>query len=252
MQMENNLEYIDAYFSGTLTSEKRKQFEQKIAEDKNFAGEVAFYLAAKQTLQEEVIKEKKERFKLLASQDPSQSKIQQISPRRRVMIYRLAAAAAVVGIVFLSWYLFFQTHPSPNQMANEYVKENFHTLPVKMSTAKDSLQEGLRLYNAGQLNAALQQFEAILQRDSADFTAKTYAGIVYLGLNNYDKALLYFRQLEKHTFRSNLAMFYQALTLMKRNAPGDKQEAQQLLQQFAKSSPEGKEKEIAQQWLKKW
>ena len=75
-------------------------------------------------------------------------------------------------------------------------------------------------------------------------------GIVYLRLANYDKAFLYFQQLENYPLYSNPAIFYQALTLMKRNGPGDKQNAKQLLQQVVKDNLEGKA--VAQQWLKNW
>jgi tetratricopeptide (TPR) repeat protein len=95
------------------------------------------------------------------------------------------------------------------------------------------------------------QFESIIQRDSSDFSAKRYAGIVYLRLGNYDKALDHFKQLEKNTsLYSNPATFFHALTLMKRNQPGDKQQARRLLQQVIDNDLEGKE--TAQQWLKKW
>jgi tetratricopeptide (TPR) repeat protein len=59
---------------------------------------------------------------------------------------------------------------------------------------------------------------------------KYYAGIVYLQLGNYEKALQYFRQFENDTLYSNPSLFYQALTLLKRNLPGDKQKARELLQ----------------------
>ena len=39
-------------------------------------------------------------------------------------------------------------------MAENYINENFKTLPVKMGE-KDSLQDGLRLYNEGQYDSAL-------------------------------------------------------------------------------------------------
>jgi len=246
--MENYLEYIDAYFNGTLNDEERKIFGQKITDDKDFADEVAFYLSAKEVLKEETAKEKKEWFRQLATQDPPQPIIRKTSSRR-FLLYRLAAAAAVVGVVFLSWFLFFQKSSSPNELADNYVKENFQKLPVSMSGKQDSLQEGLNLYNDGKLNQSLERFELILQRDSENFRAKKYAGIVYLRLANYDKALLCFQQLEKFTLVSNPAKFYQALTLMKRNAPGDKQQAKQLLRMVADQHLEGEK--VAQQWFKK-
>jgi tetratricopeptide (TPR) repeat protein len=114
----------------------------------------------------------------------------------------------------------------------------------------DSLQNGFRLYNGGQYDSALQQFESILQKDTGNYLSKKYLGIVYLTLGNYDKALLYFQQLENNSRYSNPAIFYQALTLMKRSQPGDKQKAKQLLQKVVDNNLE--EKETAQRWLKKW
>jgi hypothetical protein len=86
---------------------------------------------------------------------------------------------------------------------------------------------------------------------NCDISAKKYAGIVYLRLSNYDKALAYFQDLEKYTsLYANPAIFYHTLTLMKRNQPGDKQTAKQLLQQVVQNNLEGKGN--AKQWLDKW
>jgi anti-sigma factor RsiW len=72
--MENYPDYIEAYFSGALSPEERKEFEKRIEMDKNFAEEVAFYLSAKQVLKEELIKEKKDWFRQLADQNPDLEK----------------------------------------------------------------------------------------------------------------------------------------------------------------------------------
>ena len=116
--------------------------------------------------------------------------------------------------------------------------------------ARDSMEDGKRFYNEDHFDSALQQFETILQRDTGNYLAKEYAGIVYLRQDNYDKALQYFQQLENYSsLFSNPAIFYQALTLLKRNQPGDKQKAKLLLQQVVDHDLEGKG--TAQQWLKK-
>ena len=249
--MENYLQYIDAYFNDELGAEEARQFEQRIIDDRSFAEEVAFYLSAKQTLREELIKEKKEWFRQLAAQNSALSAGRKSGMVRKMLVYRLATAAGFVGIIFLSWYLFLQKPTSPNQMADKYINSNFETLSVTMSTKKDSMQDGLSLYNKKQYNSALQQFETIIQRDTANYSARKYAGIVYLRLGNYDKALAYFQQLEKYSLYSNPALFYQALTLLKRNQPGDKQKARQLLQQVTSQHLAGEE--TAQQWLdRRW
>ncbi|SRR6266487_6982888 len=247
--MENYLEYIDAYFNQQLGPEEARQFEQRISEDSNFAGEVAFYLSAKQALKEQVVLEKKEWFKELLAQNSSVNEAYHTGQVRKMWTYRVAAAAAILTCVFFAGYLFFSKSASPQQMADNYINENLKTLSVKMG-ARDSIQDGVRLYNKGQFDSSLQQFETILQRDSGNYLIKNYLGIVYLRLGNYDKALRYFRQLENYsTLFSNPAIFYQALTLLKRNQPGDKQKAKLLLQQVADNDLEGKQ--TAQQWLKK-
>jgi len=247
--MENYLEYIDAYFNNELKPEEARQFEQRITEHKGFADEVAFYLSTRQVLREEVIAEKKEWFRELAKHNSSSSKLRSISPVRKLWAY--AAAAAVITCIFLGGYILFVKPPSSAQMAKQYLEKNLQNLPVKMGTEKDSLQDGLRLYNKNELDSSLKLFESIVQKDTANISAKEYAGIVYLRLGDYDKALAYFQQLEKYSLASNPAIFYQALTLLKRNHPGDKQKARQLLQQVVEQHL--KYEEIAQQWLdKKW
>src|SRR6266496_3126796 len=250
MNMENYLEYIDAYFNDELKPDDAKQFEQRITEDKSFAEEVAFYLSTKQVLKEEGIAEKKEWFKQLAEQNSSYSKLQPIAPIRRLRAY--AAAAAVAVFMLFAGYLFlFKQATSTQQMAENYIKQNLESLGVKMGNSQDSIQNALRSYNEGRLDSSLEQFQSILQRDSSNNSAKEYAGIVYLRLGDYDKALAYFQQLEKYSLASNPAIFYQALTLLKRNHPGDKQKARQLLQQVVERHL--KYEEIAQQWLdKRW
>lgn len=245
--MEDNLEYIDNYFGGNLSPGEAKQFEQRIIEDRRFAEEVAFYLSAKQTSKEEMISEKKEWFRQLADQHADLPK--PVAPVRR--FWKYAAAAAIIVCLFFAWYLTSVKSASPHQMAEEYIRQKLTTLRVTMGAERDSFQNAIRLFNEGQLVSALEKFERIAQADTSNFDAKIYSGIVHLKVENYDKALAYFQDLEKYTSRySNPATFYHALTLMKRDRPNDKQEARRLLEQVIKNDLE--EKKTAQQWLKKW
>ena len=246
--MENYLEYIDAYFNQQLSAEEARQFEEKISEDKEFADEAAFYLSAKQALKEQVAQEKKEWFRQLLAQNSSVTEGHDTGRVRKMWTYRLSAAAAILVCVFFAWYLFFSKSASPQQMADNYINENLKTLSVKMGV-KDSMQDGLRFYNKDHLDSALKQFETILQRDTGNYLIKNYLGIVYFRLGNYDKALLYFRQVENYSLFSNPGVFNQALTLLKRNQPGDKQKAKLLLKQVVDHDLEGKG--TAQRWLKK-
>jgi tetratricopeptide (TPR) repeat protein len=217
-----NIDYIERHFNNELSAEEKIQFEQKIINDKDFAQEVAFYYSVLQTAKNESAIEKKKRFKeIYGQQNPSSQKTGVI---KRMRIY-VASAAAILVIVF-SWYL-FNKPDSPQQLANEYIKQNFQKLNVTMSSKEDSMQIGLRLYNSGKL-----------------------PGIVSLQLKNYDEALAYFTQIENDPRVSNPAKLYKALTLMERNNADDKEQAKELLQQIIQNNLEGKE--TAQQWFGKW
>jgi hypothetical protein len=248
--MQNYLEYIDAYFQRTLEAEEIKRFEKKITEDKEFADEVAFYLSAKQSLKAEADREKKEWFRQLLEQQAPVINIDQNRTSKKIWLYRIAAAAAVLIFGFFAWFIFFSKSASPQQMADDYINKDLKNLGIKMTSKTDSLQDGLRLYNSGQYDSARAIFETISQREPGDYLPKNYAGITYLQLGNYEKALQDFRQFENDTLYSNPSVFNQALTLLKRNLPGDKQKARELLQRVVDNDLE--KKETAKQWLKKW
>ena len=241
----NSLEYIEDYFKGLLTATQKEEFEQRILSDPSFAEELAFYLNAQALLKDELTAEKKARFKDLYRQNEPLSGRQ--IPVRRLWPYLVAAS---VLIIIIAGWLIFGLQPGPEKLADQYISGQLQNLPVKMSSVQDSLQKGIALYNQGQLPEALTKFQQLLQQDSARPQAKIYSGIVCLRLQEYDKALDYFQQLEADTaLYSNPALFFQSLTLMKRNHPGDSQKARQLLQLVVDRDLD--KKEDAQQLLSK-
>lgn len=248
--MEENLEYIDAYFQRTLDAEEVKRFEQRIAEDPQFADDVAFYLAAKQSIKADAEREKKETFRQLLAGQSLTIDIDSNKNVRRLWMYRIATAAAVIACLLFAWYLFLANSASPRQLADDYISHELKIQAVKMSAETDSIQRGLQLYNDGRYDSALVIFEALSQRDSSSYLAKEYAGIAYLQLGNYEKALQYFRQFENDVLYSNPSLFYQAVTLLRRDLPGDKEQAKELLQRVVDDKLEGQE--TARRWLKKW
>jgi tetratricopeptide (TPR) repeat protein len=244
-----DLEYIDDYFKGALPKEETGRFEQRILSEPPFAEAVSFYCMATQAAKEQLAPQKKQRFRELYQQYTPPAATSAPSLVRRLLPYM--AAAAVLAAIFIGWYVWLKPVP-PQQMADTYIKKELSSFGVSMGSRQDSLQNALQLYNERKDKEALQQFENMLAANATDATALRYAGIVSLRLGLYDKALQYFRQLEQYPgLYSNPGKFYYALTLMKRNAPGDASQARQLLQQVAQSNDlDGKKQ--AQQWLKQW
>jgi tetratricopeptide (TPR) repeat protein len=143
----------------------------------------------------------------------------------------VAAAAAVLAVIALAWLLLFQPVDA-SKVADRYIRQDLTVLPVKMGRS-DSLQTGILLYNSGDFPGALHHFEYELRLDSVNPTALFYAGVVSLRMENYDKALTLFIRLETHTDpHVNPALFYEALTLMRRNRAGDADHAKQLFRRI--------------------
>lgn len=238
--------YIDDYFAGNLPPEEQKHFDQRIQSDKEFAEQVAFFLSTKQALAAAESAETKERFRSLYQVDGHQGNLRQV---RRLWPY--LAAAVLIGFAVVAWFLFSARSENPQQLADKYIQENLIKLDVTMGAKEDGIQPGLNLYNEKRDSEALTFFENMIRKDSSNYEAKKYAGIVSLRLKSYDKALDYFTQCETyHRLYANPAVFYQALTLMERNHKGDSDSAKQLLLQVVQHDLEYKE--VAQEWLKNW
>jgi len=241
----DQLEYIDNYFQGKLHSEEKADFEKKISEDPDFAEEVAFYISAMKAVNEEVVFEKKIRFRKLYDESKHT-----VIPNRRASIIKLwpaVAVAATIATLLIGYYFFTRADP-PQQLAEQYIQRNLDKLGVQMGSVQDSLQIGLAFYNKGDFTEALQVFEAIALNGEKQIEATKYAGIVSLRLKKYDKALTYFSTLENYTgLYSNPGKFYHALTLLKRNEAGDETKARLLLQEVVDKNLE--EKETARRWL---
>lgn len=227
--MTDSLHYIDSYIKGEFSADEQRIFEERIMNDPQFAEEVAFYVASATLLKNEIVQRKKESFRELYKTIPkTQAPVKSMRPW-----YYWAAAAVIAGLAF--GIFFMNNSKSPNEVADKYIGEHLMTFGVMMGTKKDSLQEAVDLYNRGNVEASLPYFESILQSHPSEFKAREYAGIVSLRLNQYDKALAYFENLanDKRLY-ANPGKFYQALTLLKRNKPGDKARAQTLLRQVVK------------------
>jgi len=226
-----SLEYIDAYFGGEFPPEEASRFEKRIQEDPGFADEVAYYLGALSAAREANRTERKKRFRELYKEGAGKGRTATVRRMGSRKWLTVAAAAAVLGMIVLAWLLYMRP-ADPARLAERYIQQNLASLPVKMGRT-DRLQKGIDLYNSGKFTEALRQYEGLLRSDSLDLTALNYAGIVSLRIENYDKALDYFIKLQHHTDpRVNPGLFYEALTLLRRNYAGDSDHAKQLLRQI--------------------
>lgn len=245
--MDDTTEYIEFYFQQKLNNEERNAFEQKCETDKTFAKEVAFYLASKEALRNELIKNKFQSLKSETHLKDEPTLIPFISKKSAAFKWVLYAAAACLLLV-ASVYL-FETQTSPKKYAENFIKANYSNLSQTMDASHDSLQMGIAAYNNKDFVRALQLFKGVEQNDPQNSDAKKYAGLTYLQQHNFDKAIDEFDALSGLALFSNPGDFLKAVSLLERNAKGDKEEAKILLKKVIENKQEGTEK--AKELLKK-
>jgi len=234
-------EYIEDYFTGRLGEEEKKSFEQRCVEDTAFADDVAFYIAKRQVIRDELLRQK---IPVWTEGDKARRR------QARVLRWPVYAAAASVLLVIALVYL-LSSSSSPHRLAATWMENNYTRLSQTMNASTDSLQQGIIAYNNNDYNKALTLFEGLYRSDPRNTDALKFAGIVYLRTQRYDKALGRFGQLaDAKCLQSNPGYFLQAVTLLERDAPGDRQRAQQLLQSVVQQRLAGSNQ--AGEWLKKF
>lgn len=241
--MSDALSYIEDYFTGRLSAEEKQAFEDKCASDPAFAGEVAFYISARDRLGQQLYNQKKNEFDALYKELAVQPK-----PLIR-RLYPYIAAAAACLILFIGWRVFF-AEPSMQNIAGNYIQQNLTTLGVEMGGPQQTLRQGIAAYNSGNYPEAERIFKSVSLAEPGNPEPIQYLGQVYLLTDRYNEAVMQFDELSKNpALYSNPGPFYKAIALMKRAQPGDRQQARQLLQQVVSSRSAGYKE--AEAWLKK-
>lgn len=238
--MNDSTDYIDSYFTGRCTDIEKQQFEDRCVHDQAFAREVALYIQSRQVVKEELLAAKRAAW-------------QQNSPPNRTTLVRtlyLASAAAAAIILLFAVYLF--TKPQgPSQLAGNYLRTHYGHLSQTLDGTRDSLAQGITAYNNKQFTHALDLFTALAINHPRNTDARLYGGLTYLRLENYDQALHQFDTLANTpSLYSNPGPFLKAVTLLQRNAAGDRETARKILQDVVRGNLDGSQEAAA--WLKKF
>lgn len=240
----DTMDFIESYFNQTLSEEERSEFERRCVEDTAFAHDVAFYVAARESLRENLLQQKQTTWQ--------QNKVEEepFIPRlKRSFTSRwISYAAAACLVLAVSVYL-FETNSAPSRLADNFIKSNYNTLSQNMSADSDALALGKTAYNEKKYDDALSYFKSVEQHDGENSEAKQYTGLAYLQKDEYDSAIKQFDELSSMRIFSNPGDFLKAVSLMKRNKPGDKEKAKLLLQKVISQREEYIEQ--ARDWEKK-
>lgn len=249
--MTDTFDYIESYFTGRLNDAEKQQFEERCVQDQAFAEEVAFYIQSRSILKEDLLTAKKTTWKVAAAGEKRTTWAAAAAKRpARLRTIYLTTAAAAAAILLFTIYLI--TKPQgPAQLATKYLHTHYDHLSQTLDGTRDSLAQGITAYNNRDLNHALDLFTTLAHDHPGNTDARLYSGLVYLRQKDYDKALVEFDTLANvPSLYSNPGPFLKAVTLLQRNAAGDRETARQLLQDVVRRNLDGSQE--AARWLQKF
>lgn len=246
--MDETLRYIDSYFQNGLGDAEKQRFEKRCQTDEAFADAVAFYIMSREAARQELLAEKGPAW--LAAEEPQTAKAAPLAPVRKMFWQRWMAAAAAACVALATVVYYFLFSATPQSFAHTYVQENISRLYHTMDGSMDSLQQGIGAYNSGNYTEALALFSAVYKAHPDNSDALQYAGLSCLRQKKYSEALAQFTELSNKKLVSNPGLFLKAVTLLERNAAGDKGDAKRLLERVRNEKLEN-HKEAAE-WLSKW
>lgn len=146
--------------------------------------------------------------------DDIKIKSNQVFPGSRLKFY--ISAAAMILIACTAALLFF-TKSNSVRLFEEYYKPYPNIVPMVRGSESDfGLKAAMVLYNAGNYEQAVTEFDRILSSDTNNEKALFYKGISLLSLGNADQAAFNFKQvLSKDESRlKNQSEWYLALSYL--------------------------------------
>ncbi|MEW7291986.1 tetratricopeptide repeat protein [Aquimarina sp. 2304DJ70-9] len=258
MDFDNTIyEQIEAFIAGRMSEDEKKQFEEKILVDNDLRKEVDLHRSLKYAIHD------KEWFLTESPKDNDEidgikqirrrkeyvdleSKIQKIGDQyfenevkskksRKWMYYVSASVAAILIAFFINYYT---VNESASSLYAQY--SNWKDLPslTVQSDGENILAKGENLFFEEKYAQAIAIFSEELEEPSEQGQGfepyiLSYLGASYLGLNDYEKALLTFDELlNSGTVDSSKAYWYKAMVYLKQD---DIQKAKNMLNLILKN-----------------
>src|SRR5258708_28008667 len=240
----NDIRLIEKFLDGRMTTEERKDFENKLSNDQalntlmndmNLLVEGIKMTAAKTSKEEKL-----DRLKFFADINEIEK---ESAPRAKVVpIYRkpwvLSAAASILLVITLTFY-FMRDQAPLNEKLYTASFEPFASPGSGLTRGSSELTlktEAYEAYDNGNYKVAAQLFEQII-KEKEDAITQLCLGNSYLAQNNLTKAEKIFTDMvTKHTELITQAKWYLALTYLKENKM---ERAKATLWEVSKSSTYG-------------
>ena len=222
---EQDFNLIDAYLSGKLSSEERKEVESRTESDHDF--KEAFVLQTKAVIATKQEYRTKRKAELLQEFDSIESDLKPKSIVRPLAVWLTAAAAVLAFLIIYSNWTAWK-YPSPNKLFAQHINEVEIPWEGVRNTAETTdliLQQAEEAYESGNFEKALELLSQAIEEKNGFNASKEYflKGLILMkqGFDNqnsikgFQEAYDQFSQVSEGSLFAKDALWYQALCLLK-------------------------------------
>ena len=218
MEPNQQQEWINLFLRKELKGKELESFQNEMKRNSSFAIEVK---KQEQLARAVILKgnlELKNQFQDIYNdlKSPNHSPNTFSKQRRRIIRIGLTAAAAVIGILLLT---FFWNKPSQEQqLFTEYYQPYNASFTDRSTDNQEQIAEAESAYRAEDFESAITLLEKLIQQDSKDYRLQLALGNAYIQSDQLEKAENTFNQiLSKGTsLFADQTTWYLALTHLKK------------------------------------
>lgn len=209
--MDDQQKIIEKYLDNRLSETERMTFEHRLKEEKTLAKAVQIERDIRDGIEALGNQKLSQRLNKIHEEEiiiPRQKKKWRLIRQCGVLI-----AAALIGAIFLSWYLWPKAAMSSEQLYLAYAQHDIAL--TQKGAGENPLILAERAWEKQDLAAAQQHLDIYLSTNPNDPEALHFQGIVLLENRSYDEALRVFEHLATYGLYADVAKWYQGLILLR-------------------------------------
>ena len=226
MNTLNHIELFEKYLAGTLRGNEPSEFEKRLREDPDFAGDFSAFKMLVRGLQRHGLKQQLTGYEAEIRKE-ERGKLKIFTTTR---ILRIAALFLFVAGTSTFLYENFKTSVSnPSRLYTEYFTP-YRNLAGVRGNEEHLYARGMAAYSVGNYAEALNYLKKVTKEDSVYKDALLYSGICQLALRNSKEAIEVFKKLQdRDEVYSQQVNWYVALAFLQSERP---KEAKNYLQKI--------------------
>jgi tetratricopeptide (TPR) repeat protein len=226
--MRDQLDDIEKYLMDKLTGSERKTFEKKMKDDPSLQDRVDHYRSLLEGIElgfnrelKSLLQEEEIRIRDLKSKEKSKT---------RRLYYTLGIAASITLLIIMVFTTKDQLPDNETLFITYY--QPYPNIESPVSRSENNKENPYAFYENENYSEALDLFAQLNDKNPSDPAPVFYSGICNLELNNTERAISFFKSIQKYNDNkyTRPANWYLALSYVKNN---NKRDALAILEMLA-------------------